>query len=143
MKEAANQIRRIDLLKIVEKKIVENQSQVLDLNTSQLYSGIDSKGQSLGEYRPFTVRLKRAKGQPTDRVTLKDEGDFYQGFRLEDNKFPFDIGSTDSKSDMLADKYGDDIFGLTKDSNDEIIEQILPEVQDEFLKAIQRSFKSL
>jgi hypothetical protein len=44
--------------------------------TSQLIYGVDSKGKQLdevgGEYSPYTVMIKKEKGQITDHVTLKD-----------------------------------------------------------------------
>ena len=48
----------------------------------QLYDrGIDSDGKTLGDYSPYTIIQKEKKGQPTDRVTLFDEGDLYRSFK--------------------------------------------------------------
>lgn len=129
---------------IVEKSIKKNEAEAIDLNTDQLYSGIDSLGNSLGTYTEFTKRQKRAKGQPSDRVTLKDEGDFYDGFNIRSKKFPFILDSSDSKTDMLADKYGDDIFGLTpKNTKEYAREIVLPFAQDRFKEEIKKALSSL
>jgi len=57
---------------------------IIDLNTiDQLYNeGIDSLGNSLGEYSAYTKSIKGAKGQRTDHITLKDTGEFYNSFRV-------------------------------------------------------------
>lgn len=112
----------------------EANSTLIPLNIDQLFErGIDSKGQSLGEYSPFTISYKKKKGQRYDHVTLRDEGDFYEGFFADADSWPVGINSKDSKTGELTDKYGDDIFGLTKDSTDELNEQI----REELIEACQ------
>jgi hypothetical protein len=105
------------------------------LPTSQLYQlGEDSTGRSLGEYSPFTVREKRRKGQPTDRVTLKDTGEFYMSFQVIPFRGGFEITADAEKDDKdLRDVYGEDIIGL----NDENL-QILIEF---YRAAIQQKIK--
>ena len=61
---------------------------IIELNTiDQLYNrGQDSTGDSIGEYETATIygtskfKGKLEKGQPIDRVTLKDTGAFYESF---------------------------------------------------------------
>lgn len=120
-----------------EKIIKAKEQFILNLNRqAQLMQGIDSKGQKLvPEYKPFTIEIKRLIGQPYDRVTLFYSGKFYAKFKIEYNKdMTINIFSTERKTGDLMDKYGDYIFGLTKE-NQEILNNniILPELW-KFLK---------
>lgn len=114
------------------------QTLVIKLNTegfpsSQLFvKGEDSLGQKLkgntivtdGDYTPFTKEIKREKGQPTDRVTLKDTGEFYMSFRVIPYRGGFEITadgfkqgdiSTGGNVDLL-DEFGDNILGLNQEN---------------------------
>ena len=70
------------------KEAVANSSEaIIDANVSQLYDkGINRLGVSIMDYAPYTpatVAIKRAKGQPTNRVTLRDTGDFHNDFFIK------------------------------------------------------------
>jgi len=85
-----------------------------DLEKERLFSGQNADGSWVEPpYTPFTVELKEEKGQPTDRVTLKDTGDFYEGFIVERKGDVVIFTSTDWKTNALVEKYGDAIFGLS------------------------------
>lgn len=81
-------IKALDEEKILDK--VYKEPKVLHFvetsnKNEQLYQGIDAKGVRLdskgGSYSPFTILLKQRKGQPTNRVTLKDTGAFYRSIK--------------------------------------------------------------
>lgn len=110
--------------------IRDNQAQAVDLNLEQLFQGKDSSGKEITpEYTPFTKMIKRAKGQPSDRVTLKDEGDFYQSWKLLADKFPVMFDASDLKAPKLFEKYGDDTKGLDQKNKTVFVQEIKPEVQ--------------
>lgn len=116
-----------------------NDKIALNLNRdSQLFEqGIDSKGNPISpEYTPFTVEMKRFSNQPSDRVTLRDTEDFHNSFFMDASKFPIRIDATDSKTSELKGKYGEDIFGLTEDSQGDFNKAILGDVQESNTKAI-------
>lgn len=103
------------------------EAEILDWNTEeQLYQqGQDATGQAIGPpYRPFTVQVKRQKGQPTDRVTLRDTGDFHESFRVQWQDTEFRIDATDAKTYKLTRAYGAEIFGLDDAGQQELIELI-------------------
>ena len=107
---------------------IDLQNNIIKLNTiDQLFNeGIDSLGDSLGEYSPFTVELKKAKGQPTNRITLKDTGDFYKTFKVEVKDDSFFINANPIKEDNnLFDDFGSEIVGLTEDNQKKISKTIL------------------
>lgn len=127
---------------IMGKLIKENAHVVEDLQTDQLNAGMDSEGNPIGPpYRPLTVTLKKAKGQPYDRVTLKDEGDFHAGLFLSGGaKNQFAIGSSDPKTGKLQAKYGDEILGLNEASQHRLIDDLLrPEIGTEALKVLKKN----
>jgi len=85
-----------------------------------MYSGLRATGSEIRPpYAPLTIFLKKQKGQPVDRVTLKDTGDFYNAMFVEVNdqaKF-YEIDSKDEKSLKLQRKYQPTIFGLGDESS--------------------------
>lgn len=88
--------------------------------TSQLIYGVNSKGQQLdevgGEYSPYTVMIKKEKGQITDHVTLKDTGRFYRSFKTYWDDSAKEIVITADTivegGDNLIDRWGREIIGL-------------------------------
>lgn len=116
------------------------EAEILDMNTEdQLFSrGEDSKGASLGKYAPLTISIKKGLGQPTNRVTLKDTGDFHRSFFARFVGKYITIGATDSKAYKLETKYSKDIFGLSDNNVQELITMLKPEMINEFRRIILR-----
>lgn len=83
----------------------------------QLYRrGINGKGEKIMDYMPYkktTIRIKKRKGQPTTRVTLRDTGDFHNSMFMVFDSEGFYITSSDEKTQDLVEKYGEEIFRLT------------------------------
>ena len=67
-------------------------------------------------YRPRTIKNKQRKGQPYNRVTLKDTGEWYNSLRLVYDVDGFFITSTDEKNTYLKKKYGPTILRLTNEN---------------------------
>ena len=98
------------ILQITEEP--ETQKFLIDVIQDQLYNtGQDGNGQSLGEYSPVTVQIKRRKGDPVDRITLVDTGEFYDSWTIDPflGGFIIDGDGQKSPSDNLFVTYGDDI----------------------------------
>ena len=118
------------------KALEQNQQKIVEANAEQLYEhGINSLGIRIDTYQPYTpytVRIKQEKGQPYDRVTLRDTGDFQKSFEVVFEPVGFYITATDYKTQDLIDKYGAKIFGLTKENMQEIaVKYVLPVVTEE------------
>ncbi len=99
---------------------------IIELNTQyQLYTlGINAKGERLddiaGGYSPYTIEQKEKKGQPTDRVTLKDTGEFYASFRVKwlaagDGAMQITANTIKDQTDLIK-EWGKDILGLDDES---------------------------
>jgi len=136
-----------DLPDVLADIIRNNEHVILDMNTQdQLYErGINRLGVSLADfepYAPFTLRMKQMTGQPTDRVTLRDTGDFTRSFYLDVSKEGFEIKAADTKTNELVAKYGKQIFGLTKENSEELVkEYIIPDLMKHLKKAIDGADK--
>lgn len=114
--------------------------EIIYLNTQeQLFDkGIDSEGVRLDVARGYgyanvTKQIKAQKGQPTDRITLKDTGEFYQSFRVDVREGVITINADAQKDDTnLFDEWGVDILGLTEES----IKRLKPLVIENYKKYI-------
>lgn len=112
---------------------------IVSLNTQdQLFNkGIRSDGSDIKpDYTPFTISIKQEKGQPTDRVTLKDTGDFYDSFvafvdssaDIIINSNPIKIDESGLETNLLF-KYGEKIEGLTEQNLDIITRKLIVPIQ--------------
>lgn len=111
----------LEMQEAIEKVIRDNQEIIVEMNSEdQLFEkGITSQGKSIADYapyRPVTIQIKQAKGQPTDRVTLRDEGDFHSSFYIEFQSDGFEIKASDRKAPKLLFQYGTEILGLSDEN---------------------------
>lgn len=128
--------------RLIQNIIWENEAYVVDMNAEeQLFEqGINRLGVEISDYAPYspvTIEIKEAKGQPTNRVTLRDEGDFESSFFLEVGTKQFEIKASDWKTEELIKKYGRQILGLTDENIAILIWQyIYPDLMNEAKKQI-------
>lgn len=128
--------------KMIQKIIQENEAAIIDMNAQeQLFeSGENSLGVSIASYAPYkpiTIEIKKLKGQPTNRVTLRDEGDFESSFYLVISDKQFEIKASDWKTEELVEKYGSSILGLTKENIASLTwDYIYPELMDTLKKEL-------
>lgn len=99
----------------------------------QLYRrGVDGRDIKIWSYAPYadrTVEIKKEKGQPTTRVTLRDTGDFHNSVYMVIDDGGFYLTSDDEKVEELREKYGDRIFRLTNKNLNRILKtHIRPEL---------------
>lgn len=112
--EMSRRFDKVDLTKLTGDAMEDNESKIVELNREQLSEGKDSKGYDITpKYTAFTVMKKMEKGQPFDKVTLKDTGSFQAKIELNRKGNTFDMQSSDSKAPDLRLKYGVDIEGLS------------------------------
>lgn len=118
----------------IQRIIMDNEAYIVDLNAQdQLYEeGINRLGVSIMDYapyRPLTIAIKEQKGQPTNRVTLRDTGDFESSFYLEVSNKQFEVKDSDWKTEALIKKYGRQILGLTDENISSLIwDYIYPDI---------------
>ena len=107
----------------IKEVIEKNKDVILDMQLQgQFDKGKDSEGNNLfPPYASSTKKRKRRKGQPTNRVTLKDTGMFYKSVEVEVRNDEFEIKSDIDYSEYLIERYNTEydvffygaIFGLT------------------------------
>lgn len=107
--------------RLIQSIILENEYVITDMNSEdQLYEqGINRLGVNIMDYAPYsplTIEIKKEKGQPYNRVTLRDEGDFEQSFYVESDTQQFTIKAADWKTEDLIQRYGRQILGLTEEN---------------------------
>lgn len=105
----------------LQTELKHNEDVIIKMITNeQLYErGIEGMGVEIASYAPYkysTIRSKRYKNQPYNRVTLKDTGKFYESLELIIDDNGFYIDSYDSKAPDLLEKYGKTIFRLTNEN---------------------------
>ena len=139
---AAAMMARESLDVIVESVVVGSLPIIEELQREQLDAGRKSNGRRiLPEYAESTIKRKIRKGQPTDRVTLKDKGVFYAGIKATFSRtdMMIDITSVDVKTKFLVEGYGAKIFGLNKD----FLGVYIDEYEPDFTSLIVRKFCNL
>lgn len=121
------------IVKELEKEIIPY------ITDKQLFDrGIDGQGKRLKPYSPFTIAIKKQKGEVYNRTTLLDTGDFYEGFHLITQNDEMIFYSSDKKASELKSKYGKDIFLLTVEHNTEINQKlILPRLVEWLLNNLE------
>lgn len=107
--------------RLLQSIILENEYVITDMNSEdQLYEqGINRLGVNIMDYAPYsplTIEIKKEKGQPYNRVTLRDEGDFEHSFYVEADTQQFTIKAADWKTEDLIQRYGRQILGLTEEN---------------------------
>lgn len=126
----------------IQRIIMDNEAYIVDLNAQdQLYEeGINRLGVSIMDYapyRPLTIAIKEQKGQPTNRVTLRDTGDFESSFYLEVSNKQFEVKASDWKTEALIKKYGRQILGLTDENISSLIwDYIYPDLMEKAREVI-------
>lgn len=116
----------------------DREEEVISLNVDdQLFNkGIDSNGEKLTPpYAASTKKRKRRKGQPTDRVTTRDEGDFHRSIIFDYRQTEVAFGNDDPKFRYLSDRYGEHILGLTPKN----IEYLSDDMKDDFVKEARKA----
>lgn len=106
-----------NVFQLYEKDIVALNTDVQLFEKGENALGVSMK--TYAPYKPVTIQIKRDKGQPTDRVTLRDTQAFHKSFFIyADNKAAW-FKATNKKSQKLYDKYGE-IFGLTVENRNKV-----------------------
>ncbi len=120
-------VQSINVLDAAKSAITETKDYAIAVQKVQLFQGIESTGLAIiPSYTKRTKQIKAKKGQPTDRVTLKDTGSFYRGIRIDVVGEVIRIDSVDPKKSDLETKYGKEIFGLGMRARIDYITKLQP-----------------
>lgn len=106
-------LKNTDVERLAMESIEDTRSDLIARQQEQMFAGKTATGTTITpHYKPRTVSIKSKKGQPTDRVTLKDTSAFYKAIFVDVRDTTYVIDSIDYKTPLLISKYGKSIFGL-------------------------------
>lgn len=139
-------LRKVKLMKAsinkgIQTSIQQNDNILIDQQTEQFDEGKDSMGVSfVPSYSAFTIGLKQAAGQPHNRVTLKDTGDFYAGITVNANRTNFEIKPNIPYFGNLLEIYkANTILGIQPEAmKDFLTDYSLPEIENNFNQILSK-----
>ena len=124
-----------DLISLLDEVFSQSdvQDEMIQFNQDQLQEGKDALGQTISTiggspYRPYTIIIKRAKNQPTNKVTLFDTGEFYETFKVRFVKDGYEIIADFQKPDGdIRDNFSSqyDFLGLDDESLTELVMEVI------------------
>jgi len=128
----------VDIYSMLDEvfKMPAIQQTMIDFNQAQLQGGQDALGQKIvtiggSPYRARTIKIKKRKGQPTSRVTLKDTGEFYDTFKVKFVQNGYEITADFDKGSSPSSFSEGDVSSNILDNFDEKFDFL--GLQDEYL----------
>jgi len=122
-----------NLYKQFEKAVIDYDFVMKDyiINKQLFREGIDGDGVKLPGYKRTTIRLKIAKGDPADRTTLRDSGQFYAHIQIDAFSDRFEVSSNIPYDEFILKRYGRDILKITNENmNDFMTTYFLPNLKN-------------
>ena len=123
---------------IVDKTVIDNDHILVDyvVKDQQEDRGIGGTGNSLGDYTPVTVAIKRIKGQKTSHVTGRDTGRMHDTsyVKLRNHKFSIEHAGDDYMQEF-EDRYKDERpYDITEENLQDFIDNY---IKPDLLKGIR------
>lgn len=131
------------------KNVIQQFGFVLEENIAedQLFKkGQDGDGEPLKDqktgrlgYTRTTIRIKISKGQPVDRITLRDERKFHPSITIDAFDDRFEVSSNVTHAKFLISRYGENILkpsreNMTNFMTNYFIPNIKKRIDDEITK---------
>jgi hypothetical protein len=120
----------------IQTSIASNEQILVDQQTDgQMDKGKDSNSISfIPDYATSTKNIKRSKGQPTNRVTLKDTGALYNSITIQANTTNAVISAGVAYFGFLVSHYEtNSILGIQDEAMKEfLIDYTIPEIEKNF-----------
>jgi hypothetical protein len=91
------------------------------INKQLFRQGIDGDGKKLPGYKRTTIRAKLRKGDPIDRTTLRNEGEFYSHIQIDAFSDHFEITSNVEHDKFIIKRYGRNVLKITEDNFQEFM----------------------
>lgn len=124
-----------DILSLLDEVFKQSdvKKTMIEFNQDQLQEGKDALGQIIttiggSPYRLYTIHIKKKKGQPTNKVTLYDTGEFYKTFKVKINSNSYEIIADFDKQDgSILDNFSSkfDFLGLDDESLNELAFEVI------------------
>jgi len=130
--ELYNALKTVNINVIAKTAMGKTTKNLVDLQKAQLLKGLRQDGTSQKNY---SKRSQTMFGKPNIPMQMKDTGAYHKSITVDVGTDEFEMLATDSKSEMLEDKYGgrSTLLGLTDQSTEFYTEK---NFQPEFNKLI-------
>lgn len=125
----------------IQKSINSNKEVLIDQQTDQFDKGKDANNISIvPSYALSTKKIKQSKGQPTDRVTLKDTGKLYDSINIQANTTQAVISTNVNYFRYLVSHYNTNkILGIQEQATEDFLEKYtIPEIEKNFKAIIKK-----
>lgn len=126
--EMVKRLTELNIDGLAKQSLGINSNVMTDLIKEQLTSGYSAKGKIKPKYRnPTYARMKSemnalpGNGTPDLRLT----GAFYNSIQVDIGGQDVEFLATDSKSESLTEKYGDEVLGMSEKQHNYLIEEPL------------------
>lgn len=127
LKQIQGKLKQVNQSKVEEffkQEILENSDDIVDLVRQRWKIGKRPDGSDIGTYRSFAYEMEKRQRNPLagGKVDLIDTGDLNR--KLIVNHLTgsiFNIFSTDNKAVKIAEKYGLDVYGLSKEERKDVL----------------------
>lgn len=115
---------------VVRTIVLKHEGQLLKTIKLRLFQkSLDANLKWLGTYSPVTKARKKAKGQISNRVTLRDTGRWYASMFIDFKNSEIIVDATDVKTGELEDMFGEAILGLAEFEKEHFVDSVLdPEI---------------
>ena len=91
----------------------EYEMDIADMNRAQLWAGKDSSNTKMSPpYAKSTKKRKARKGQPTNRITLKDRGNFHASITAKAERDALVVGSRMTVKGFNLDEWLEQIYSM-------------------------------
>ncbi len=128
--------------KSIQSSINSNKEVLIEQQTEgQMNKGKDANNISfVPKYAKSTRDYKKSKGQPTDRVTLKDTGKLYDSIQIQANTTQAVISTNVNYFKYLVAHYiNNTILGINEQgTKDFIVKYTIPEIEKNFKAIIKK-----
>lgn len=142
--ELNRRAKKIDTDKIFGNALQSNSKNVIQALQDQLYKGITA-GYQGNEYsfrynpknKSYIEKKRSMNPSAGGKVDFKLTGSFYKGMTLiKENNTEFYINSSDEKTGLLKDRYGNNLMGLTKNTSSFVGERYIKLAMQQGLRKI-------
>lgn len=129
--QLSQRLQSLNLLQEIEALLDEMDERIITLVQGQLAEGKRGDGSLMPKYSHATKLIKQQKGRTLigERVSLIDTGAFWKGFFATAYGGGIEVDSKEWKRDFLIERYGEEIFQVSTESLEQIVEEIFPKLQ--------------
>jgi len=126
---------------MVEETLNQLSDEIITLNQQQLVEGTKADGTKTRQYSMVTKSLKSMGGRflTGDYISLLDTGAFWSSFFISATGGKLMFDATDSKTQMLVQEYGGQVFGLTDKSNITLAELARPIMYEKIINFLRQA----